>query len=137
MSQNKGGRPAIQRNEKTAAQVFECAKNGTVQMEIAHIAGMAENTLVKLYAAELKQGRAHANNEVAKTLYELATSGNVQAAIFWAKTRMGWRETQRLDLTSEDGTMTPQKSTVNIDFSKYTADELSALCDKIFANGAG
>jgi len=28
--------------------------------------------------------------------------------IFWMKTRAGWREKQEVDLTSSDGTMTPQ-----------------------------
>jgi hypothetical protein len=29
--------------------------------------------------------------------------------MFWAKTRMGWRETQEINHTSEDGSMSPTR----------------------------
>ena len=36
---------------------------------------------------------ALANYQVAKSLYEQAVGGNVTAAIWWTKARMGWSET--------------------------------------------
>lgn len=43
------------------------------------------------------------NEEVTEALYDAATSGNVTAAIFWAKCRLGWVETSRQEITGKDG----------------------------------
>ncbi len=53
-------------------------------------------------------GRFLYQNASGSTLKDGATySDCVRAAMFWAKTRMGWRETQDLNHKSEDGSMTP------------------------------
>jgi hypothetical protein len=45
------------------------------------------------FRAELDRGMALADYEVANALYKQAVSGNVTAAIWWTKARMGWSET--------------------------------------------
>jgi hypothetical protein len=50
-------------------------------------------TIRKYFRQELDLGVTEANYKVAKTLFEMATSGDCPAAtIFWAKTRNGFRE---------------------------------------------
>ena len=47
----------------------------------------------KAFRVELDRGMAVANYQVAKSIYEQAVGGNVTAAIWWTKARMGWSET--------------------------------------------
>ena len=78
---------------------------GTPQENIARILGIDRNTLMKHYRDELDLGRDKANATIGGTLFNKAKSGDTAAMIFWLKTRARWRET--IDLSSEDGTMTP------------------------------
>jgi hypothetical protein len=63
---------------------------------------------------------------VAGNLYSIATSkdhkGAVTAAIFWLKTQAKWKET--IDLSSEDGTMTPK---AGLDVSKLSVETLTEI----------
>lgn len=75
------------------AQVSVLSMVGTPQSEIAKIIGISEMTLRKHFREELDLASSKANAKVGSTLYKMATSGDcVPATIFWAKTRMGWRE---------------------------------------------
>lgn len=105
--------------DETRAQVQALASFGTPQEDIAEFIGISKPTLAKYYKEELKISSIKANAEVGKFLFNMA-SGRAQkqgasfaecsrAAMFWAKTRMGWRETNNLDHTSSDGSMTPPK----------------------------
>jgi hypothetical protein len=73
------------------------AQFGVPQPQIAAKIGVGEKTLRKYYATELNDGATAANLAVAQRLYDVATKGTgkeaVTAAIFWLKTRAGWRET--------------------------------------------
>ena len=93
---NKGGRPPYQRNERTARQVEAMAGFGIPLAHIAKVVGIAENTMRKYYPDEIELGATKANAKVIESLFRKATGegqGAVAAAIFWAKTRCGWRET--------------------------------------------
>jgi hypothetical protein len=62
---------------------------------------------------EIDTAQVKADAAVAKFLYGTASgralkdgatySDCVRAAMFWAKTRMGWRETQEIEHTGKDG----------------------------------
>jgi hypothetical protein len=65
--------------------------------------GIDEKTLRKHYASELVSGVAKANSQVSKSLFQKATSGDTTAQIWWTKTRMGWKDTSRLEHTGPDG----------------------------------
>lgn len=70
------------------------------------IAGKLEintDTLQKYYSKDLADGRIDANASIGKTLYEQAKNGNTTAAIFWLKTRAGWKETTVNEITGADG----------------------------------
>jgi len=65
---------------------------GVPQLDICTIIGVSKPTLHKHYREEIDLGLAEANAKIAETLFKQATGGNIAAAIFWAKARMGWRE---------------------------------------------
>ena len=81
---------------------------GTQQAVIADIIGIDAKTLRKHYREELDQSMAKANAQIGGALFNKAKGGDTAAMIFWMKTRAGWREKQEVDLSSSDGSMTPQ-----------------------------
>jgi hypothetical protein len=63
---------------------------------------IAEKTLRQAFAAEIDTGQTKANAQVGKIIYATITGtaggikddrARIQAALFWAKMRMGWKET--------------------------------------------
>lgn len=59
-----------------------------------------------------KKGKARAVADIGGGLLEKARNGDLGAMCFYLKTQAGWRETQKLDHTSSDGSM--QNTTVVI-----------------------
>ena len=53
--------------------------------------------------------------------------GNLTAAIFYLKTRAGWRETQVVDNVSSDGSMTPKDKEVQMSKEDLQGALLEAL----------
>jgi predicted transcriptional regulator len=76
---------------------------GIKYVDIAHKLDITDDTLRKHYKGELEDGRIDANASIGQTLFQQAKNGNTSAAIFWLKTRAGWKETQVTELTGEDG----------------------------------
>lgn len=77
---------------------------GVPQKDIALILGIGISSLVKYCSEEMERGVAKANSKVAGCLFDLAVNKKLPAALFfWAKTRMGWRETDRVEHTGVDG----------------------------------
>ena len=69
---------------------------GVPESDIARVIGIDPKTLRKHYRRELDYGHVKANARVAENLYRKATGEGreaVIAAIFWLKTRAGWKET--------------------------------------------
>ena len=81
---------------------------------------ISPDTLVKHYRKELDDGRIDANASIGRTLFEQAKAGNTSAAIFWLKTRAGWKETQVTEMTGADGA--PLLTGIEVKFVK-PADE--------------
>lgn len=70
------------------------------QIEIAKLVGIGERTLQRKYHEYWQEGAIHCNSRVAKRLYRDAISDDpktIVAAIFWMKTRGGWRENQVIE----------------------------------------
>ena len=65
--------------------------------------GIDTDTLRKHFATELVSGKAKANGQVGKTLFQKVMAGDTTAAIWWSKTQMRWAETQKHELTGADG----------------------------------
>jgi hypothetical protein len=98
---------------------------GVPQIDISKVIGIERSTLQKHYREELDTATAKANSRVAQSLYNKALgdgSSAVTAAIFWLKTRGGWRETNTVNHVSEDGTMTPQAITRTVIDPRGDAD---------------
>ena len=115
MAQGKAHEP----NDKTRSEVSALASFGIPQEDIAAYIGVSHPTLRKHYPDELAFSSIKANATVGKYLFSLASGQALKqgashgdcktAAMFWAKTRMGWRETNHIDHTSSDGTMSPTR----------------------------
>lgn len=97
------GRPAFEPTEKDRKEVEALSGIGLPQDQIATLigGGISIDTLRKHFEAELLAGKAKANSQVAKTLFQKATSGDTTAAIWWTKTQMKWAETQKHQISGD------------------------------------
>lgn len=96
-------KPLHQPTEKTRAEIVALRSYGVPIKEVAAYIGIDDKTLYKYYREELENSAIKANANVGKFLYQAASgqalttgatySDCVRAAMFWAKTRMGWKET--------------------------------------------
>ena len=79
-----------------ARQVEAIAGFGVPAESIALVIGIDRKTLERDYGEELRGGAVKTNVKVAENLFRKATGDGPQAvaaAIFWLKTRAGWKET--------------------------------------------
>ena len=118
----KRGRPAHVPTDETRKQVEAMVGFGIPELDLAPLIGISDMTLRKYYKEEIRNGTTKANVKVAQSLYTKALGDNsnaVTAAIFWLKTRAGWKETSVHEHTGKDGsplvpvlnvTVTPPKS---------------------------
>ncbi len=100
------GRRAHRPDPTTRRHVEAMAGYGVPEDDIAGVIGIDPKTLRKHYRPELSHGHVKANARVAESLYRKATSDGAQsvtAAIFWLKTRAGWKETSVRELTGSGG----------------------------------
>lgn len=86
--------------------------------------GIDADTLRKHFAQELITGKAKANGQVGKTLFQKAMAGDTTAAIWWSKTQMRWREVQQHEVTGRDGAPI---AVANLDVSKLGTDVLAQI----------
>ena len=103
--------------DKTRSEVSALASFGVPQEDIAAYIGISKPTLAKHYFDELSFSSIKANATVGKFLFNMASGQAIKsgasyaecsrAAMFWAKTRMGWRETDRLEHSGPNGGAIP------------------------------
>lgn len=96
------GNPKFVATDEQRKQAEMLAGFGLPQEQIASLLKVSVDTLDRHFRKELDDGIAKANGKVAQFLFQQATK-NLTAAIFWAKTRMRWRETERVEHTGPDG----------------------------------
>jgi hypothetical protein len=114
---NKGGRPPFEPTEEQRRIVNVMSAGGFQQLAIAYALGISDNTLRKYFADELAAGGSKAHAMVVGNLYRQATKDDPRAtpaAIFWAKTRLGWKDTNSVELSGPDGG--PIKQSIEIVF---------------------
>ena len=116
------GAPPHQPTRATRELVQLHTMVGTRQEVIADIIGIDPKTLRKYYRDELDQSKAKANATIGGALFNKAKSGDTAAMIFWMKTQAGWRETQAIEHTSPDRSMSPTRTA-----EEMTDDELAAI----------
>ena len=109
-------KPLHQPTEKTRAEIIALRSYGVPIKEVAAYIGIDDKTLYKYYRDELENSAIKANANVGKFLYQAASgqalatalatgathSDCVRAAMFWAKTRMGWKETNVQEVKMAD-----------------------------------
>jgi len=105
-------KPLHQPTEKTRAEIVALRSYGVPIKEVAAYIGIDDKTLYKYYKDELDNSAIKANANVGKFLYQAASgqalttgasySDCVRAAMFWAKTRMGWKETNVQEVKMAD-----------------------------------
>jgi len=109
-----GGRPKVTLSDEQAAQVEALASIMSLEM-IADFLGISKVTFYAIMERQpevslrYKRGKANAIGSVAKSLLAKARSGDTASMIFYLKTQAGWRETQNMNHTSDDGSMSPPK----------------------------
>lgn len=117
------GRPKAITAEEHSRRVVELAvAAGIPVVDIAALLGVSEPTLRKEFSNEIAVGHTKANAKIARRLFAKAMSGDTACLIFWAKTRMGWRETSRTELTGADG-----GPIQHVDVTKLTDEELEQI----------
>ena len=90
------GRRSHKPEPASRRQVEAMAGYGVPEVDIACVLDLDPKTLRKHYRGELDKGHIKATTKVAENLYRKATDEGreaVTAAIFWLKTRAGWKET--------------------------------------------
>ena len=99
----KAGRPKHEPTKKTRLEIQNLTIAGATQAQICELYDLDLKTLRKYYREELDTGASKANGAVVGALYQMATSGQCPAAsIFWAKTRLGWREKETPQEAAKD-----------------------------------
>jgi hypothetical protein len=99
------GRPAFQPTDAERKQVEALSGYGLPIEQIAVLVrdGIDTDTLRKHFAQELISGKAKANGQVGKTLFQKVMAGDTAAAIWWSKTQMRWKEVQHHEHSGIDG----------------------------------
>ncbi len=100
MNKNLGGHPKFKPTQAQRERVEELAGYGIPHADICRLiivnpetgSPIDEKTLRVHFRRELDAGHVKANSAVAGSLFAQATAGNVTAAIWWTKARMGWSE---------------------------------------------
>ena len=118
-------KPLHQPTEKTRAEIVALRSYGVPIKEVAAYIGIDDKTLYKYYKEELDNSAIKANANVGKFLYQAASgqalttgatySDCVRAAMFWAKTRMGWKETNAQEEENKEAKNNPKNTiTINV-----------------------
>jgi hypothetical protein len=107
---NGGARPGAGRKpfEPTDAerkQVEALSGYGVPFEQIAALVrdGIHVDTLREKFSTELVNGKAKANAQVGKGIFQKAMAGDTTAQIWWSKCQMGWKDVQRHEVTGADG----------------------------------
>jgi len=101
------GRLAFKPTDAERKQVEALSGYGLPIDQIAVLVrnGIHVDTLRSHFGTELVSGKAKANGQVGKTLFQKVMAGDTTAAIWWSKTQMNWAETQKHQVNISVGDM--------------------------------
>ena len=104
-AQPGAGRPEFEPTDSERKQVEALSGYGLPIEQIAVLVrnGIHVDTLRAHFGTELVSGKAKANGQVGKTLFQKVMGGDTAAMIWWSKTQMRWAETQKHEHTGADG----------------------------------
>lgn len=122
------GRPAFVPTAAERKQVEALSGYGLTVEMIRHLVrdGIAIETLLTHFRAELDAGKAKANAQVGKRLFQKVMDGDTTAMIWWTKTQMRWSETQKVEITGAAG-----GPIQTVDLSKVSTEALLELSKAI------
>lgn len=125
-AQPGAGRKPFEPTETERKQVEALSGYGLPLDQIAVLVrkGISVDTLTKHFADELISGKAKANSQVGRTLFQKATSGDTTAMIWWSKTQMKWSETVKNEHTGANGAPI---SVASVDFKGLSDAELAQM----------
>jgi hypothetical protein len=125
-ARENAGRPEFQPTDAERKQVEALSGYGLPIDQIAVLIrdGISVDTLTKYYGKELVEGKAKANGQVGKTLFQKAMAGDTTAAIWWSKTQMRWKEVQAHEITGKDGAPI---AVATLDVSKLGTEVLAQI----------
>lgn len=95
-NKKRGGRPAhvVTKEAKSLVKWLKVAGYTNEQIAAAFDPPIDNKTLTKNYKSELDFGKSHVDGLVTQTLVKGALEGDTALLIFYAKTRLGWKETK-------------------------------------------
>ncbi len=114
-------------------KVEEYAQVCDNEEEIALALGISYSTLrrrkrdYEQFEQSIKKGKAKANAFVGGKLMQLVKEGNPAAIIFYMKSRCGWRETVRQELTGPTGGAVNIETKQSYDLSNLSVEKLETL----------
>jgi hypothetical protein len=76
---------------------------GMTQEQLAGVMGVSVSTLRRNCRRELTDAGASVNSKVVGKLFDKCMKGDTIALIYWTKTRLGWNERNKLEVTGKDG----------------------------------
>lgn len=140
-------RKAHKPDDQSRKTVKAMAGYGIPQDHICVVLGISGPTLRRHYRSELDVAEIEANAQVAQSLFKQAVGAPAEfdadgnqireeqkrvpaMGMFWAKTRMGWKETTRLEHGGGIANFDPEK------LGELSDDEL-AIAEKLFGKLAG
>jgi len=122
------GRPVFEPTEKQRGQIEAMLRYGIPQHEIARVVGIDEKTLAKHFRAEIDTAATKANAQVGEFIFSTVIGvpipgrspvnderARAMLAMFWAKTRMGWKETAVIEHKDVDAVATRERVSRKLD----------------------
>ena len=103
MMHKGAGQPPFEPTEQQRQLVEQMTAVGIPQESIARVIKIDSKTLRKHFRDELDTAAAKANTKVGGMLFNKAINGDTSAAIWWSKSRMGWKETSVNQHTDGEG----------------------------------
>ena len=120
-ARENAGRPAFDPTDSERKQVEALSGYGLPIDQIAVLVrdGISVDTLRSHFAIELLSGKAKANGQVGKTLFQKVMAGDTTAAIWWSKTQMRWAEVQKVELSGDPAN--PLKIEIQVEADNFLA----------------
>lgn len=88
---------------ETINLVRNLVKCGVQTRLVAANIGIDEKTLFKYYQEHMDKARANAHGAVGQSIFKRALDGDATAMKLYAKSQMGWKETDAVEHSGKDG----------------------------------